>query len=69
MKWASKKGGDKWDVAKSVIKKVKMWCDLFDKVYDDDTMSEEEEQMVAEAIKKEVPVEKLVSLLEKAKKA
>lgn len=51
LSWASKKGGKAWDIAKAVITKINLWTSLFLQVYDDDTMSESEEKLVAEAIK------------------
>ena len=49
--WASKKGGKAWDIAKTVITKINLWTSLFLQVYNDDTMTENEEKLVAEAIK------------------
>jgi hypothetical protein len=49
--WASKRGGKSWDVAKTVITKINLWTSLFIQVYDDNTMTEDEEKIVAEAIK------------------
>ena len=49
--WASKKGGKAWDIAKTVITKINLWTSLFLQVYNDDTMTEDEEKLVAEAIK------------------
>ena len=48
--WASKKGGKSWDIAKSVVTKINLWTSLFIQVYDDDQMSEYEEQKIAKAI-------------------
>jgi hypothetical protein len=51
LSWASKKGGKAWDIAKTVVTKINLWTSLFLQVYDDDTMTEDEEKLVAEAIK------------------
>lgn len=51
LSWASKKGGNAWDIAKTVITKINNWTSLFLQVYDDDTMDENEEMIVSEAIK------------------
>jgi len=49
--YASKNGGKAWDRAKDIILKVNIWTSLFMQVYDDDTLTQEEEQMIADAIK------------------
>lgn len=51
LSWASKKGGNAWDIAKTVITKINLWTSLFIQVYEDDTMDASEEKIVAEAIK------------------
>ena len=63
--YASKKGGKAWDIAKEAIVKINIWTSLFIQVYDDETLSPEEEQLVANAIKKETDVAKLVDILKK----
>ena len=63
--WASKKGGKSWDIAKSVITKINLWTSLFIQVYDDDRMSEDEEQKIAKAIADQTPISKLVDILKK----
>jgi len=63
--WASKRGGSRWESAKGAVKKIKTWCELFDQVYEDDEMSADEEKMVADAIRRETPVEKIVEILQK----
>ena len=39
-----------WEKAKEAIKKVKAWTTLFEEVYEDDTLTPEEEKKIAEAI-------------------
>lgn len=63
--WASKKGGKSWDIAKSVVTKINLWTSLFIQVYDDDQMSEYEEQKIAKAIADQTPIAKLVDILKK----
>lgn len=63
LSWASKKGGKAWDISKDVITKINTWTSLFIQVYDDDTMSEEEEAIVAKAIKDRTQIAKLVDIL------
>lgn len=44
----SYKGG--WEKAKDTIHEVKKWINLFDEVYEDDTLTEEEEKKIEDAI-------------------
>lgn len=50
LKTASEKGGDKWDKSKEILSKTAIWINLFNEVYEDDTMTPEEEEKVAKAI-------------------
>ena len=45
---ASKTGN--WDTVKDIISKTENACHLFNEVYEDDTLSQEEEERIAEAI-------------------
>ena len=65
LQYASKRGGNAWDVAKKVVTKVNLWTSLFLQVYDDEELTPEEEQKIADAIRKETSVEKLVDILKK----
>ena len=67
--YASKKGGKAWDIAKDVIVKINLWTSLFLQVYDDETLSQEDEKIIADAIKKETDIAKLVDILKKDKKS
>jgi hypothetical protein len=60
---ASKKGGKAWDVSKTVIEKTGKWCNLFTEVYEDDNMTPEEEALVAEAIRNQTDIEKVVDII------
>ncbi len=62
---ASKKGGETWDKAKSVIKQIHLWCGLFLEVYEDDNLTAEEEEKIAEAIKNQTSIDKVVDILNK----
>lgn len=44
----SYKGG--WEKAKDTIHEVKKWINLFDEVYEDDTLTEDEEKQIEDAI-------------------
>lgn len=39
-----------WEKAKKAVKEIKNWAALFDEVYEDDTLSPEEDKMIQEAI-------------------
>jgi hypothetical protein len=69
LSYASKKGGKAWDTAKAVIVKVNNWTSLFLQVYDDEEMSEEEEKLVADAIKNKTDIAKVIDILKKEKKS
>lgn len=42
---------------------MKIWIDLFLQVYDDDTLTEDEEKLIAEAIKSQTDIQKIVDIL------
>ena len=44
------KCGNSWETSKSVIKQIKRWSNLFLQVYDDDTLTREEEDIIATEI-------------------
>lgn len=69
LSYASKKGGKAWDTSKDIITKINMWTSLFLQVYEDETLTEDEELLIAEAIKKETDIEELVEILKKDKTA
>jgi len=62
---ASKKGGKMWDKVKAVIVQINKWTSLFLQVYDDDNLTEEEEKIIANAIKNETPVGNISELIKK----
>lgn len=63
--YASKRGGKSWDIAKSSIVKINVWTSLFLQVYDDETLTEDEEKMIADEIKNETKIGKLVDVLKR----
>ena len=67
--YASKKGGNAWDIAKTAITKINLWTSLFLQVYEDDALDVEDEKKIADAIKKETDIAKLVDILKKDKEA
>ena len=69
LSYASKKGGKSWETAKTAITKINLWTSLFLQVYEDDTLDAEDEKKIADAIKKETDIAKLVDILKKDKEA
>lgn len=65
--YASKNGGKAWDIAKTAVVKINIWTSLLLQVYEDDTLTPEEEQQIADAIKSETDIEKLVDVLKNGK--
>ena len=61
--YASKKGGKAWDTAKSVIVKVNNWTSLFLQVYDDEQLTEDEEKIIANAIKNKTDIAKIIDII------
>ena len=66
LSYASKRGGKSWDIAKNVIVKVNLWTSLFAQVYDDEQLTQEEEKVIADAIKSQTSIEKAVDILKKS---
>ena len=60
---ASGRGGTAWDVSKKVIAKTGRWCALFTEVYEDDSMTPEEEALVADAIRNQTDIEKVIDII------
>ena len=46
----TKASPEAWEKAKEANRKVRAWTTLFDEVYEDDTLTPEEEKMIADAI-------------------
>lgn len=57
----SDKGG--WEKAKKSVHEVKKWVNLFDEVYEDDTLTEDEEKKIEDAIAECTTVESIYKLL------
>ena len=57
----SDKGG--WEKAKKSVHEVKKWVNLFDEVYEDDTLTEDEEKKIEAAIAECTTVESIYKLL------
>ena len=65
LEYARNKGDKYWDTAKGVIRKINNWCSLFLEVYEDDELSEEDEEKIAEAIKNQTDVQTIANILQK----
>lgn len=61
---ASKSG--KWDLFRSIIQKVEKICHLFNEVYEDDTLTKEDEEKIAEAIEELADSKSIKDILVKA---
>jgi len=68
MEYARNKASkDGWEKAKSAMKKVKVWVNLFDEVYEDDTLTEEEEKKIEDAIKQGTLAASIYSIVKNKK--
>lgn len=65
LEYARNKGDKYWDKAKAVIRKINNWCSLFLEVYEDDELTEEEEEKIAEAISKETDLQTIAEIITK----
>ena len=68
LEYCRSKGDKYWDTAKNIIRKINNWCSLFLEVYEDDTLSPEEEAKIAEAIKNQTDIKTIVKILKKVNK-
>jgi len=65
LEYARNKGDAHWNRAKEVVRSINNWCSLFLEVYEDDNLTEEEEEKIAEAIKKETSLQTIAEILKK----
>lgn len=66
LEFARKKASpEAWDKAKLTVKTIKTWTTLFDEVYEDDNLTEEEEKLIQDAIADCTAVESIYELLHK----
>lgn len=66
MEIARKKGGNAWDKSKKVAQNAEIWIHLFNEVYADDGLTEEEEEKIAQAIKDLTVTKKIADVLKDA---
>ena len=52
-----------WDKAKAAVKQIKNWTTLLDEVYEDDTLTPEEEKKIEDAISGLTTTESIYTLL------
>ena len=52
-----------WDKAKAAVKQIKNWTTLLDEVYDDDTLTPEEEKKIEDAISGLTTTESIYTLI------
>lgn len=67
IKYASRRGGNAWEKTKSIMKNVENWVRLFNEVYEDDELSEEEEKKIADAIANLTSVKRISKIIESKK--
>lgn len=56
---------DNWDLYKGIIQKTETLCRIFNRVYDDDNLTKDEEEAIAKEIEKLVEAESLKKILGK----
>jgi len=59
--WARKL--DNWDLLKAIISKFRGWLDVIDQVIEDDTLTEYEEKLIADALKNSKAVTKIIDVI------
>lgn len=52
-----------WDNAKDAVRQIKNWSTLFDEVYEDDTLTDEEEKRIQDAIAECTAVSSIYNIL------
>ena len=55
---------DGWEKAKKSVNGIKLWIDLFNQVYEDDNLSDEEEKLIQTAISNCTATESIYNLLQ-----
>ena len=58
-----------WDKAKTTIKEIRKWTTLFDEIYEDDKLTEDEEKKIQEAISNCTATESIYDLIKGKKNA
>ena len=60
---ARRKGGNTWNQAKKVLAKTENWISLFNEVYDDDELSEADEEKIRKAIANLTVTKRITTIL------
>lgn len=68
LEYARNKSDEHWDTAKKIVEQNIKWSNLFLQVYEDDTLTEEEEKLIANEIAKMTDEETIKKILEGLKK-
>ena len=55
-----------WTTTKNIISKLNVWTSLFVQAYEDDTLTPEEEELIAQAIRNTTTAESIYSLIQKS---
>lgn len=64
----TKASEDAWEKAKTTVKQVKNWTTLLDEVYEDDTLTPDEEEKIADAIANMTATESIYGIITGKKK-
>ena len=64
IKYASSHGGTAWEKTKTIMVNVEGWVKLFNEVYEDDTLTPEEEKKIANAISNLSSVKKITEIIQ-----
>ncbi len=67
MEYARKRGNPAWEKTKGIVSEVNRYTSLFMEVYEDDTLTDEEEKQIAKAIVQGSNAAKISDILERFK--
>lgn len=67
LEYARKRGNPAWEKTKGIVSEVNRYTSLFMEVYSDDTLTDEEEKKIAQAIVQGSNATKISDILEKLK--
>ena len=67
MEYARKRGNPAWEKTKGIVSEVNRYTSLFMEVYEDDTLTDEEEKKIAQAIVQGSNANKISDILERFK--
>lgn len=67
LEYARKRGNPAWEKTKGIVSEVNRYTSLFMEVYEDDTLTDEEEKQIAQAIVQGSNATKISDILERFK--